>query len=676
MSSTTSIQQWTEALGNKGDDCKIKALTEAMGAVARGIDLRQLVPSVAKVAKAANPELVSLAYLFLTYVGRKDPQALLLAVNALELGATQGSTPMIREQAIRTLGEICTPAIIEDVSEFIKKAARDENAYVRSTVAICISNIFKLDPQKANKVGLVDILEVLLDDKSIDVAIIAARCLLDVDKGRLSFDRCTDLLHKVSDASPWNVLVLLDVIEGWSITEVDVAKTVIEHLFLLVQHADSSIVISSMRIILKATEALPDKKLREGMVSKLILILITLTLSNTFELRYVILSSLPVLIQHYPDLFNAHVLYFIPCYTDDKMIRLCKLDVLYYLANNTNAKDIIVGLGNWVLDETSPDIIWRCIETFGRIAIKLHLFAERILNLLKSILLALLDNSIGKHSNTLIDSFDGELFNAIHNDLATRRITRDGLTDLHGLTISPPVQVVMEEIVIQMSILLVSYPVSVTDVLPFFEPILYLVRTERGVEASLSIFHYYQVNRLNMKEMFITSLAESNNLDRYSPVLRLMLLHLLIQRYFCLLKDSIKENEESESNDVMHDTVSILTNVFAKLMVRESEPIVQLQVGFYYNIFIALRQGSQADTRVSSLSETLSSIEPLLHHSVSTLFNGNESNNIHDPTSFALSPADSLNARQPMNKRFCDIGVHSIATCSTVLTFIEGLNKD
>ncbi len=236
MSSTTSVQQWTEALGNKGDDCKIKALTEAMGAVARGIDLRQLVPSVAKVAKAANPELVSLAYLFLTYVGRKDPQALLLAVNALELGATQGSTPMIREQAIRTLGEICTPAIIEDVSEFIKKAARDENAYVRSTVAICASNIFKLDPQKANKVGLVDILEVLLDDKSIDVAIIAARCLLDVDKGRLSFDRCTDLLHKVSDASPWNVLVLLDVIEGWSITEVDVAKTVIEHLFLLVQH--------------------------------------------------------------------------------------------------------------------------------------------------------------------------------------------------------------------------------------------------------------------------------------------------------------------------------------------------------------------------------------------------------------------------------------------------------
>lgn len=93
MGSTTNIQQWTEALGNKADDCKINALTEALGAVARGVDLRQLVPSVAKVAKATNPEVVSLAHLFLTYVGRKDPQALLWLSMPLKLRQLRATPP-------------------------------------------------------------------------------------------------------------------------------------------------------------------------------------------------------------------------------------------------------------------------------------------------------------------------------------------------------------------------------------------------------------------------------------------------------------------------------------------------------------------------------------------------------------------------------------------------------
>lgn len=673
MSSTTNIQQWTEALGNKADDCKINALTEALGAVARGVDLRQLVPSVAKVAKAANPEVVSLAHLFLTYVGRKDPQALLLAVNALETKATQGSTPMIREQAIRTLGEICTSEIISNVSVCIKKTASDENAYVRSAVAICVSNIFRLDAQKASEAGLLEILEILVKDQSVDVAIVASRCLFAVDKEKLSFDQCINLLRKVSDASLWNVLALLEVFDGWCITEVEDAKSVIECLFLLVQHADSSVAISSLKLILKVIDMLPDKKLREGMVSKLLLVLITLTLSNSFELRYVTLSSLPVLIQHYPSLFNSHVLYFIPCYTDNKAIKLCKLDILYHLSNNTNAKEIIVGLGNWVLNETSPDIIRRCIETFGRIAIKLCLFAERILNVFKSILSALLGESMDKRPSTLIDSFDSEFFNSFRNDMTAQRIARDGVGDLGELSISPSVQAVIEEMVIQLSMLLVTYPISVTDVLPFFEPLLYLVRTEKGIEASLSIFYCYRANRLHALELFIMSLAKSNKFNRYSPTLRLMLLHLLLQRYFSLLKDSSNEYKEFTSTDSIDDMVVVLTDVFAKLMVRDREPIVQLQTGFYYNIFVVLRQGSQADSSISNLGEILSSIEPLLYHNVSTFSNSTESGIIiHDP----IGSTTPLTPQQLRDKELLGIEAYRIANCSTVLKFVNSLNRN
>lgn len=678
--SATSTQQWTEALGSKSDENKIKALTEALGAVARGVDLRQLVPSVAKVAKGGNSDLVSLAYLFLTYVGRKDPQALLLAVNALEIGATQGSTPMIREQAIRTLGEICTPNIISSVASFIKKAARDENAFVRSAVAVCIFKIANLDLQEARKAGIVDTLELMIKDKSVDVAIVASRCLFDIDRERMSFNQCIDLLRNVSDASSWNVLALLEVIEGWSITKIDDAKTVIEYLFLLVQHADSFIVISSLRIILKTIEILPDKKLREGMVSKLILILITLTLSNTFELRYVTLSSLPVLIQHYPELFNAHVLYFIPCYTDAKMIRMCKLDMLYYLANNTNAKEIIVGLGNWVLDETSPDIIRKCIKTFGKIAIKLCLFAERILNVLKSIILALLGESTSRRANNLIDSFDSELFSTLRNDLTTRCVTGDGLVDLDGLSISPSLQAVIEEMVIQLSTLLVFYPISVTDVLPFFEPILYLVRTEHGIEASLNLFYCYRVHRMHAMELFIMSLAKSSNLSKYSPTLRLMLLQLLVQWYFNLLKERVNIKDDGEytfaSDDVLQGIVTVLTDVFAKLMVRDSDPIIQMNVGFYYNIFVTLRQGSQVDAQASNLNETLSSIEPLLNHNISALLNSKEPEIvIHDPVGSTHPSTAAPTAQQLKDKQLSDIKAHCIANCSTVLKCTEGLDK-
>lgn len=87
------------------------------------------------------------------------------------------------------------------------------------------------------------------------------------------------------------------------------------------------------------------------------------------------------------------------------------------------------------------------------------------------------------------------------------------------------------------------------------------------------------------------SLAKSSKFSKYSPALRLMLLHLLLQRYFSLLKDSLNEHEEFTSTDSVHDTVAVLTDVFAKLMVRDSEPIVQLQAGLYYNIFVVLRQG-------------------------------------------------------------------------------------
>lgn len=687
MSTTTSptdIQQWTETLGSKSDENKIKALNEAIGAVARGVDLRQLVPSVAKVARANNLELVSLAYLFLTYVGRKDPQGLLLAINALEIGATQGSTPMIREQAIRTLGEICSPDIISSVASFIKKAAKDENAFVRSAVAVCIFNIAKLDLQATTKAGLIGALEEMLNDKSVDVAFVAFRCLFDIDKDKLVFNQCTDLLRKVSDASSWNVLALLEVIEAWDIVGVDDAKIVIECLFLLVQHADVSIVISSLRVLFKTVAILQDKKLRDGMVNKLILIIITATLSNSVELRYVILSSLPVLIQQYPDLFNAHVSYFVPCYTDNKLIRMCKIDILYYFSNNTNAKEVIVGLGNWVLDEVSPEIIRKCIETFGKIAIKLCLFVERILNVLKSIILALLGESLSKRSNILIDSFDKELFSAFHGELATKRVPGDGVSDLDGLFISLFVQAVIEETVIQLSTLLIFYPISVTDVLPFFEPILYLVKTERGIEASLSIFHYYKPNRINTMELFVTSLAKSSNLNRYSPTLRLMLLQLLLQRYFHLLKERANAKDDGDftstaSDDMLRNIATILTDVFAKLMVRDSEPIMQMHVGFYYNIFITLRQGSQADVQTSNLNTILSSMEPLLEHDISALFNNKEPEIIlHDPVSSTHSPTVAPTAQQLKDKQLANIKAHCIANCSTILKCVgsDGLVKN
>ena len=127
-----------------------------------------LFTDVLNCVQTGNIELKKLVYLYLINYAKTQPELTLLAVNTFVKDASDAN-PLIRALAVRTMGCIRVDRITEYLCEALSRALRDEDPYVRKTVAVCVAKLYDIAPDLVVERGFLEILHPLISDTNPSV---------------------------------------------------------------------------------------------------------------------------------------------------------------------------------------------------------------------------------------------------------------------------------------------------------------------------------------------------------------------------------------------------------------------------------------------------------------------------------------------------------------------------
>ncbi len=158
-----------------------------------------------------------MVYLFLVSYGRSKPDQIHLVIpNFLQVGICSlrglefrifqdcnDRNPLIRALAIRTMSYIPIPVVTDALSDNLRHALKDRDAYVRKTAAICVAKLYAADPRKAEKGGFVELLRDLMLDNNATVVANAVAALSEIG------DRQDGVIFKLNLATTNKLLAAL-----------------------------------------------------------------------------------------------------------------------------------------------------------------------------------------------------------------------------------------------------------------------------------------------------------------------------------------------------------------------------------------------------------------------------------------------------------------------------------
>mmetsp|Transcript_2873 Transcript_2873/g.10398 ORF Transcript_2873/g.10398 Transcript_2873/m.10398 type:complete len:143 (-) Transcript_2873:6180-6608(-) len=121
------------------------AIKRVIAAMTVGKDVCTLFADVVNCMQTNDLELKKLVYLYVINYARSNPDLAILAVNTF-VKDSQDSSPLIRALAVRTMGCIRVPRIVEYLCDPLQLALQDTDSYVRKTAAVCVAKLYSINP--------------------------------------------------------------------------------------------------------------------------------------------------------------------------------------------------------------------------------------------------------------------------------------------------------------------------------------------------------------------------------------------------------------------------------------------------------------------------------------------------------------------------------------------------
>ncbi|XP_069900598.1 AP-2 complex subunit beta-like [Globicephala melas] len=136
-------------------------------------------------------------------------------------------------------------------------------------------------------------------------------------------------------------------------------------------HANSAVVLSAVKVLMKFLELLPkDSDYYNMLLKKLALPLVTL-LSGEPEVQYVALRNINLIIQKRPEILKQIKVFFVT-YNDPIYVKLEKLDIMLRLASQANIAQVLAELKEYAT-EVDVDFVRTLLRAIGRCAIKVEI---------------------------------------------------------------------------------------------------------------------------------------------------------------------------------------------------------------------------------------------------------------------------------------------------------------
>ena len=125
------------------------------------------------------------------------------------------------------------------------------------------------------------------------------------------------------------------------------ASLLAERILPRLSHANSSVVLTCIRVVMYLMNYMSDQKLITSLCRKLSPPLVTL-LSKGPEVQYLTLRNAILILQRRPDVLRGDVRVFFCKYNDPIYVKVTKLELIFMLASEENIKEVLQELKEWV----------------------------------------------------------------------------------------------------------------------------------------------------------------------------------------------------------------------------------------------------------------------------------------------------------------------------------------
>ncbi|KDR81568.1 hypothetical protein GALMADRAFT_239593 [Galerina marginata CBS 339.88] len=364
-------------------------LKKIVANITMGNDMSPLFTDVVQCLGTPLLEIKKMVYLFLVSYGRSRPEQIHLVIPNF-LQDCSDRNPLIRALAIRTMSYIPIPVVTDALSENLRHCLKDRDAYVRKTAAICVAKLYSADPRRAEKGGFVEMLRDLMLDSNATVVANAVAALSEIGDRqdgvifKLNLTTANKLLAALGESSEWGQIYILDSLLRYVPTRHSDAETMAERIIVQLQHANSAVVLTTIKVLLYLMNYMENRRLVDHCCKKMGPPLVTL-LSSGPEVQYVALRNILLIIQRRPAVLKNDVRVFFCKYNDPIYVKLAKLEIMYRLARAENANEVLAELQEYA-SEVDIDFVRKAVRSIGRLAIKVEAAADNCIQTLLNLI--------------------------------------------------------------------------------------------------------------------------------------------------------------------------------------------------------------------------------------------------------------------------------------------------
>jgi AP-1 complex subunit beta-1 len=186
------------------------------------------------------------------------------------------------------------------------------------------------------------------------------------------------LLRALNECTEWGQVFILDSLASHTVADAKEAESIIERVVPRLQHANSAVVLSAVKVVLKNLDALGEPGAVNAMVKKLAPPLVTL-LSSEPEIQYVALRCMNLVVQRFAGILTHEVKVFFCKYNDPIYVKMEKLEIMIRLATDKNIDQVLLEFKEYAT-EVDVDFVRRAVRAIGRCAVSFEAAAERCIN--------------------------------------------------------------------------------------------------------------------------------------------------------------------------------------------------------------------------------------------------------------------------------------------------------
>jgi len=381
-----------QELNSDFKDRRKDALKRVIANMTVGKDVSGLFPDVIKQIHTEDLEVKKLAYLYLQVYTSAQPELVILAVNTF-VKDTEDPNPLVRALAIRTMGCLRSEKIIDYLSDPLQKCLRDDDPYVRKTAAICVAKLYDLKAELAVENGFVAQLQDMVGDSNPMVVANAVTALTEIHQAACEADPSGEasifvidstvlnkLLIALNECTEWGRIAILNSLARYRTQDEREAEHICERVMPQFQHANGSVVLSAVKVIMIHMQAISKEEFVKQLVRKMAPPLVTLV-SSAPEVQWVALRNINLILQKRPDILSNEMRIFFCKYNDPLYVKIEKLEIMIKLANERNADMLLSELKEYA-SEVDVEFVRRAIRAIGRCSIKIDEAAERCVHVL------------------------------------------------------------------------------------------------------------------------------------------------------------------------------------------------------------------------------------------------------------------------------------------------------